>query len=174
MEETVQIIETLWTYKPLTCTKGGVIIPNRDRTSMEQSARKLIQEREQIAKQVEKLAERTHAINTALEIIELRLSGDPEYIKLEEALASDAFRESTMPQCCEIVFAMYGGWLDKHQMEYLLTVGGYRFEAKDPTNSVDVTLRRMAEKQECEVDKRGGYHGNRYRRLQKTTPSNKQ
>ena len=140
-----------------------------NRTEMEQSVKKLIREREQIYEQMDiqnKIwKERIRTINTALEIIDMRLA-DPKFIELEESLEKDAFQEQTLPNACGIIFAMYSGWMDKNQVEYLLTVGGYRFDAKDPTNSVDVTLRRMAEKEECEVDKHGGSRGNRYRRIQ--------
>src|ERR1017187_4721180 len=105
---------------------------------MEQSARKLIKERSQLQQQIAKIDERIKAINTALEIIELRLANDPKFTEVENSI-------------------------DKNQMEYLLTVGGYCFDAKDPTNSVEVTLRRMAADGQCEVEKRGGSYGNLYR-----------
>ena len=60
-------------------------------------------------------------------------------------------------------------WLDKGQVEYLLSLGGYQFKAKNPTNSVEVTLRRLASgaNPKCEVEKGAGPHGNRYRASRK-------
>jgi hypothetical protein len=137
---------------------------------MEQAAKKLIKERSELRAERDKvnrrIDERIKAIDTALEIIELRLAADPKFVALEENLQGDVFREMTLPDGCTMIFQMYDGWLDKNQIEYLLTIGGYRFDAKDPTNSVDVTLRRMAAENDCEVEKRGGYYGNRYRQLQ--------
>src|ERR1035441_10486820 len=91
---------------------------------MEQSARKLIKERSQLQQQIAKIDERIKAINTALEIIELRLANDPKFTEVENSIDETTFHDSTLPQCCEVVLALYGGWLDKNQMEYLLTVGG--------------------------------------------------
>jgi hypothetical protein len=134
---------------------------------MEQSARKLLEEVRLIRLEREKLNEREAMVRRALELVDLRPEGDRAYTEMEGSIGPSLFSNGTMPQCCETIFQVYDGWLDKRQMEYLLALGGYRFEAKDPTNSVDVTLRRMAEKGDCEVEKRGGSKGNRYRKAKR-------
>lgn len=132
------------------------------RTKMEQAAQKLIKEREQLNRQIETLRQRVKTVETALEIIELRLGADPKFVEAETSLdGSGVFRDKSLPESCRFIFELYDGWLDKNQVEYLLTVGGYRSEAKDPVNSVDVTLRRMATAGECEVTK--GAIRNRFR-----------
>ena len=121
---------------------------------MEQAAKKLLKERDALYGEIRKLKKRIEAINTGLEIIELRVADDPKFAELEGSLPN-SFHDKTLPQSCSWIFDLYDGWLDKNQVEYLLTVGGYPFDAKDPTNSVDVTLRRMVTDGECEVEKRG-------------------
>jgi hypothetical protein len=133
---------------------------------MEQGAKKLFKEREQLRQQIEKTNARIKAIDMALDIMELRQAHDPKFLEAEQSL-EDVFRNSTLPQACETTFMIFDGWLDKNQMEYLLTIGGYPFDAKDPTNSVDVTLRRMAADGKCEMEKRGG-SSNRYRAVRAT------
>jgi hypothetical protein len=144
----------------LTVRIGDGII---SRTKMERAAQKLIKEREQLHRQIETLKQRVKTVETALEIIDLRLGSDPKFVEMEKTLDNGTFADQSLPDACNVIFAMYEGWLDKNQMEYLLTLGGYQFEAKDPTNSVDVTLRRMATAGECEADKT--IFRNRYRGL---------
>jgi len=64
--------------------------------------------------------------------------------------------------CLKILADAPGAWFSKSQVEYLLTRGGYRSEAKDPGNSVDITLRSLVEFGLCEVIRHRGVVGNRY------------
>lgn len=130
---------------------------------MELAVQKLVKERKQLYEQIEMLKARIKTVETALEIIELRVA-DPKFTEVERSIDSAAFANETLPECCSCILNLYDGWLDKNQVEYMLTVGGYRFEAKDPTNSVDVTLRRMVTSGDCEVEK--GVFRNRYRAVQ--------
>lgn len=64
--------------------------------------------------------------------------------------------------CLRVLQDQAGEWLSKKQVEYLLERGGYQSNAKDPSNSVDITLRNLAEAGRCAVDRHRGNSGNRY------------
>jgi hypothetical protein len=73
------------------------------------------------------------------------------------------FANLSLPEGCEKILRDYKGEkLSKSHIEYLLARGGYRFDAKDSKNSVDVTLRRLAADRKCEADRVRGMRGNRY------------
>ena len=76
----------------------------------------------------------------------------------------EPFKEGTLTEACERVLQDYSSkWLTKSQVEYLITRGGYRSTAKDAKNSVDVTLRRLAENGKCDAKRVRGSRGNTYR-----------
>jgi hypothetical protein len=54
-------------------------------------------------------------------------------------------------------------WLSKTQVEYLLMRGEYSSTAKDPKNSVDITLRRLADDGVIEAKRARGATGNQYK-----------
>jgi hypothetical protein len=64
--------------------------------------------------------------------------------------------------CLKILQDQPGEWFSKKQVEYLLERGGYESSAKDPTNSVEVTLRHIADSGRCSVNRQRGSAGNRY------------
>jgi hypothetical protein len=87
--------------------------------------------------------------------------------KLEEEYISNLpFKDKFLPDACLTVVNDHQGMgLDKKQAEYALALGGYPFDAKDPTNSVEVTLRKLASDGRCDVIKGSGTLMSRYRSL---------
>jgi len=65
--------------------------------------------------------------------------------------------------CTRILNDGNGEWFTKSQVEFMLNLGGYESDAKDPSNSVDITLRNLAEAGICEVVRQRGVLGNKYR-----------
>jgi hypothetical protein len=65
-------------------------------------------------------------------------------------------------------------WLDKNQVEYLVARGGYEFNTKDATNSVNVTLQRLTGGGFCEAHGGKGSRSKRYRFLKDREPEGKQ
>ncbi len=65
--------------------------------------------------------------------------------------------------CLRVLIDGLGEWFTKSQVEYMLSLGGYESDAKDPSNSVDITLRKLAELDACEVIRQRGVLGNKYR-----------
>src|SRR5712691_9279229 len=74
----------------------------------------------------------------------------------------------------EIPFAgkeEHAQWLDKNQVEYLVRRGGFEFKTDDPTNSVNVTLRRLAEDDLCEAHGGKGSRAIKYRFKKEREPN---
>src|SRR5260221_682447 len=100
----------------------------------------------------------------------IRVSDDFGYMgTVEDRYAERVpFRIMSLPDACMAVLVDHRDIsLDKNQVEYLLTLGGYPFEAKDPTNSVEVNLRRLAADGKCEVTKGAGSTASEYRAKRK-------
>lgn len=138
-------------------------------TSMEQGAKKLVAELEVISRRMRADERRANAIRTALEIMGVRPqeTSPIDFYEFTEAQYSDQkpFRSLTIGQAALAVLAEFSNGLDKNQVEYMLTIGGYPFEAKDPTSSVEITLRRLATEGKCTVEKRSGPHGSIYKTI---------
>jgi chorismate mutase len=64
-------------------------------------------------------------------------------------------------------------WLDKNQVEYLVARGGYEFKARDATNSVNVTLQRLANGGFCGAQGGSGSRSRKYRFLKDREPEAK-
>jgi hypothetical protein len=160
-----------------------LIATEKDRTmyedrTMEPSVKKLVDEWESVRRSRLAMDQRLNAIETALTIMGIRVDdrllmmrGEVQasrYVKTTESryVQEKPFRHTSLSEGCLMVLEDHrdmGIRLDKGQIEYLLVLGGHQFKAKDPTNSVDVTLRRLASDGKCEVEKGAGPHGNRYR-----------
>ncbi len=151
--------------KRLTCTSRERTLSQVGQEKMEQGEKKLVEERERLRRQRVGLDRRMAAIDQALEIIGTRVPDNALFQRIEAKYGDERpFREMTLAEACKAILDdSAGDWLDKKNVEYLLGLGGYSFDAEDPTNSVDVTLRRMARDEKCEVEKLGGQNASRYR-----------
>lgn len=134
------------------------------------SAKKLVDRIEHLRQKRTMIDQEIDALNTALGVMGMSVEsrdiiGDSDPHRFETRYsAAKPFREMTLgPACLKILADHAPSSLDKNQTEFLLTIGGYPFKAKDPTNSVEVTLRKLASDGKCEADKPGGPHGSRYR-----------
>jgi hypothetical protein len=141
---------------------------------MDPATKKLFEEKMAIHRKRRDLNQREAAIDTALEILGVR--PDPQdaisrgfmrATRLGDAYAADLpFKGKTIPDACLTVINDYEGLaLDKRQVEYCLAIGGYQFDAKDPTNSVEIALRRLAAEGKCNSIKGSGVQMSRYRSL---------
>ena len=130
------------------------------------SARKVVARMQRLKSDMAELEREFRELATSLEVMGLTNRQDGFFIGLEgKYRQGQPFYDASLNEACLKVLNDYrGGWLTKHQVEYLLVIGGYGSDAKDQTNSVDITLRRLADEGKCEVERvRGGPHGNRYR-----------
>ena len=140
---------------------------------MEPAIKKLLDEKMAIRRRLRELSKREGAVDTALEILGIRvteeamLRGFMRVSRLEDEYDSaKPFKEKFLPEACLRIINDHDGMgLDKKQVEYCLVVGGYPFEAKDPTNSVEIALRKLAADGQCDAIKGTGTQLSRYRSL---------
>jgi len=86
-----------------------------------------------------------------------------------EYQSQQPFKSMALTDACLKVLRDHSGkdeiheqWLDKGQVEYLVTRGGYEFKTDDATNSVNVSLRRLAEQGYAEAHAGKGSRPTRY------------
>ena len=152
----------------LTSTNETRTIVQRSK-KMDATTKSLLRQLRQLEFESYHVRDKIKAIQTAL-----RLAGVRPETNSSQLWASDThesnyrvtqpFAEIPLTEACEQVLKDYRDkWLTKSQVEYLITLGGYKSSAKDAKNSVDVTLRRLAAEGKCDVTRVRGSHGNRYR-----------
>ena len=138
----------------LLCTFASGTLHVLERDSVDATAKKLVTRMEEIDREISRLRLERNAITTALSLTGWR---PPEAHKtiysMEESeyRRDEPFRDMTLTDACLKVLRdhankeeLHEQWLDKNQVEYLVTRGGYKFETNNATNSVNVTLRRLA------------------------------
>jgi hypothetical protein len=101
------------------------------------------------------------AINTALAVAGVRPPGARHSIRTTEEsdyLREQPFVDMSLTDACLKILKDHAEkddasaqWLDKNQVEYMARRGGYQFETNDSTNSVNVTLRRLAAEEMIEA-----------------------
>ena len=134
---------------------------------MDASAKKLVQELETLRRQRVKIDRRMEGILTSLDILGIR--APEEGPVFTHGITEDFYAEgkpflhTSLSVACLPVLRDFDVWMDKNQVEYLVTVGSYPFEAKDPTNSIEMALRRLATEGKCAIEKRGGPHTSMYK-----------
>jgi hypothetical protein len=130
------------------------------------SGRKLVDEFLSLWQQRTRLDERMNALRVSMDVLGIRVPNDYGYMGTVESRYAERkpFRDCSLGASCLTVLTDHHEIsLDKNQMEFFLILGGYPFEAKDPTNSVEITLRKLAVAGKCKVTKGAGPSGSRYR-----------
>ena len=132
---------------------------------MDATAKKLVEKMRDIQKQLGSLQRQSYALESTLEAIGMRIEDDVPWEDswdIKYAKDSPFARTTLVATCKQILIDHVGKEMTKSQIEYLAAIGGYQFDAEDSKNSVDVTLRRLAEGGFCDVDKQRGPEGNKY------------
>jgi hypothetical protein len=154
--------------KHLTVTDGIRTISFEGTEEVDASVKKLLHELRKAEGEKWRAQRRIHSIHTALSILGVKPEAcgsmlDEDRYEVEYS-AKEPFKGLTLAETCTRILRDYAGkWLTRAQVEYLATRGGYDFSTKDPSNSVDVTLRRMASAGKCEADRVRGSRGSKYR-----------
>lgn len=154
--------------KHLTCTASyrtlyGVV---RTARQVDATAKKLVEKMADLQRQIATLQRQANSISEALEAVGLRVENDDPFSTPADASYADTLpfaRTSLVAACKRILADHKRKSLTKSQVEYLAAIGGYPFATDDAKNSVDVTLRRLAEQGFCEVERAHGPTGNQYR-----------
>jgi len=133
---------------------------------MDATAKKMVEKLAQLRRQINLLSREAQAVQQTLELLDIKpanISGRAKQGIDERYLETQPFAKTSLVETCRnILIGSADQHLTKSQVEYLATMGGYQFQTDDPTNSVDVTLRRLAEKGFCRVKKGIGPHESEY------------
>jgi hypothetical protein len=145
--------------KTLTCMSSSHTIVHVDQTATKILDR--INELERMRWDIER---ELSSLRKALEVAEVRPQGVPAIdLNEHDYVLSEPFKGKTLVEACETILNDHRGyWFNKSQVEYLIRRGGYQFETPNPTNSVEVTLRRLADNGKCSVERARGKRGNKY------------
>lgn len=136
--------------------------------NVDATAKRLLNQLRDLERESWRISEKIRAIQMALKLAGVRPAtsdflGAPDAKEAEYAVRQP-FAELKLTDACEQVLKDYAErWLTKSQVEWLIARGGYKSSAKDPKNSVEMTLRRIAADNRCEVERVRGSHGNRYK-----------
>ncbi len=152
----------------LTCTTlyRTLYAVGRTVREMDATQKKLIEKMRDLQMTIAAYQQQATAISTALESIGMTVGDDGRYSPPHDVhYATDQpFRGTSLVAACKRILMDYDGQsLTKTQVEFLAALGGYPFSTEDAKNSVDVTLRRLAERGFCEVERTRGPAGNQYR-----------
>jgi hypothetical protein len=150
----------------LTCTTRYRTLYAVSRTvqEMDATAKKLVEKMADLQRQIAKLQRQSSSIGTALEAVGMRLEDDDPWPNDATYADDRPFAKTSLVDACKKILMDHPRKaLTKNHVEYLAAIGGYPFATDDATNSVDVTLRRLAEQGFCEVDRARGPAGNQYR-----------
>ena len=144
----------------------------QDRDNVDATTKKLIARMEEIDRQIVSLRSERNAITTALSVAGWRPPDASKVIYTKEEndyWREQPFRSMLLTNACLKILRdhakkeeLHEQWLDKNQVEYLVRRGGFPFKTDDPTNSVNVTLRRLAEDGLCQASGGKGSRGIRY------------
>jgi hypothetical protein len=140
---------------------------------VEPAVRKLILEKLEMRRRRRHLDNTEKAIDIALGIVGF----NPERQALRDGFMQQAqlvdkyegeqlFKGMNLADAClQILGDFAPRSLDKNEAEYYLTVGAYPFNTEDPTNSTEITLRKLASDHRCGVDRGKGSTPSTYRSL---------
>ncbi len=149
------------TKKDLTCTRDIGYTGIHTEKDMQPT------EREQLKSLLKKRLQEIDAQREAVEETLAALSGeDFDLAKAAEGYQRNRpFSESTLGEACLKVLRDHPNeWLTKAQVEYFVISGGHASLAKNPGNSVKITLHRLAATGRCQVRRK--QQGNLYRALE--------
>src|SRR6185437_11659035 len=126
---------------------------------MDASAKKVVDRIASLRALVADSEEEITSLRKSLNVMGLADMTNPQFFSVERS-----YREKrpfaggiTLNEACLKVLSDYkGDPLNKHQVEYFLVIGGYSSDAKDQTNSIEITLRRLADESKCQVERARG------------------
>jgi len=151
---------------PLTCS-------TESRTVKVEQANKVDATTKSLIKQLRDLETKKWAISSDIDAIKraLSLAGVKPSESHSEGLyaARQPFKDMRLSEACAQILRDHSEqWLTKSQVEYLLVRGGCPFSTDDTKNSVDVTLRRLADQNLCMAERAMGSRGNKYRHIEES------
>ena len=133
---------------------------------LDATAKKIVDELQSIERQVRMLQKRASSLKEALEVAGLRPSEEDALLSAgreSEYISKQPFLHLSLVDSCKRVLLDYEGQpLTKSHVEYLVRMGGGKFDTDDSKNSVGTTLLRLADARFCKVERNRGPEGNKY------------
>jgi hypothetical protein len=133
---------------------------------LDATAKKIVNELQSVERQIRALQTRASSLKDALAVAGLRPDNeDTIFSSGYEAgyISEQPFVHMSLVDSCKRVLLDYKPTpLLKSQIEYLVRVGGCKFDTEDSKNSVGTTLLRLAENEFCKVERNRGPEGNKY------------
>jgi hypothetical protein len=157
--------------KTLTCTNYARTLYEKARgvDLVDATARKLVETLATLRRQIASLQEQEKSIKLALESTGLRskkfgqVGWWPDGCLDDRYALDQPFKEMTLVNTCKKILSDSTTFaFTKDQIEYLAVVGGYPFLTEDRKNSVDVTMRRLAQQEFCQIIRGKGQTPNQY------------
>ena len=154
----------------MTKTDGIRTLVTGDKAPVDASVKKLLAELRRAEIEKWHAERRIQSIHAALKIIGVKPEGAGAAFhgdgKEMDYTSNEPFKNLPLAEACEWILRDYKGhWLTRSQVEYLATRGGFDFSTKDVSNSVDVTLRRLAASGRIEAERVRGSRGSKYRAI---------
>ena len=135
-----------------------------ERKDVDATVKKLVDKLQELELQKHRLNLDIDSIKRALSMLGIEPPSMQAGVRELQYVMRQAFRDVRLTDAClTILQDAEGEWMTKAQVEYLLVRGGYRSTAKDWKNSVDITLRNLADKNLIEANRAMGRNGNKYR-----------
>jgi len=166
--------------KVLLCSYASGTLNVQEHDSLDATSKKLVDRQNEIDRLMASLRAERNAITTALSIAGIRppVAHKTIYNTQEnEYWREQPFKSMSLTDSCLKVLRdsaehedIAQQWLNKNEVEYLVTRGGFVFKTEDPTNSVNVSLRRLAEDGYCEAHGGKGSRGIRYHFVRERLP----
>ena len=145
---------------------GTIVLFIKEVWHLDATAKKIVDELRSIESQVRALQKRASSLKEALEVAGLRPSEEDTLLssgRESEYISKQPFLHLSLVDSCKRVLLDYEGQpLTKSHVEYLVRMGGGKFDTDDSKNSVGTTLLRLADARFCEVERNRGPEGNKY------------
>ena len=132
---------------------------------VDDTSRKLVERMKSLEYEKWRVDSEIESIRRALRVVGVEPGSVKKQIFVHEAnyVSTQMFEGMSLRECCEAILEDHRGqWFSKSDIEFLIVRGGYKFDG-DARNSVAVTLQRMKDGGRCQVERRRGARGNRYR-----------
>jgi len=152
-------------HNPLTCSDGIRTLILEQGNKVDVTTKRLLKHKRELQMQRASLGRDIDAIDRALTLAGVKLPRDSGAIPTEtEYTLHLPFKQMGLKDSClKVLQDLPDVWFTKTQIEFLLVLGGCEFNTDDAKNSVDVSLRRLADQNLCLVERSRGSEGNRYK-----------
>ena len=149
----------------MTCSNEIRTIKTGQKDKVDVTTKRLMKQRRELEMERSKLTRDIESIDRALTLAGIKPDKDTGAWMMEADYAvRQIFKDMRLKDAClKILQDLPKVWFTKAQIEYMLVRGGCEFATEASKNSVDVTMRRLADQGLCMAERTRGSEGNRYK-----------